>query len=145
MDWTQNLPTKYIVATIVALFIGGTLISKPSPKPNITDAGYYKSPAKERIYSQLYTHETTAHEIEAHANQLLYTSGSMTAAYYYPAKATAVPHDGLTLAKNTHAANHLLYEKHGLSKWRYAYMRDRLGTTTFVDCHTSPQHDLCRQ
>jgi hypothetical protein len=144
MEWSQKIPTKYILGTVAALAIAGVMMSEPPPKTAISVAGYFKDQAQQRIYSQIYTPATSSTAIRAHANTLMHTKGSMTAAYYYPSNAQSVPRDALTLAKNIHAANHLMYEKPGLSQWHYAYMKDRRGNITLVDCQTTPQHDLCR-
>ena len=137
-----------IIVILVALIVigatfGGSGGSDLSASP-ATQGGYFKSPANDRIFTFTYKSSATPSQLRARADSVAYTQGQMTAVYFYPSDAT-MPRDGITTAKSLFDANRVLYELAGMSKWSYAYMRDRKGDARFVDCRAAPDSDLCRQ
>lgn len=137
-----------IILILVALIVigaifGGSGGSDRSESP-VTQGGYFKSPVNDRIFTFTYQPSATTSQLRARADSAAYTQGQMTAVYFYPPGAT-MPRDGVTTAKNLLDANRVLYELAGMSKWDYAYMRDRKGDVRFIDCKAAPGSDLCRQ
>ena len=106
--------------------------------------GYFKDSKRNRIYTIAFKPGTTEKEVLSYAEQMTYTQGRMMAAYFYP-EGSAIPADGVTLARSIFQANNILYDLPGLSCWRYAFMRYFKGTTEFIDCQQTPNSDLCRK
>lgn len=131
-------PAKTILAAALCL------LSFNSVAADIRQVGYFKDGARNRIFSLAFAPNVGKATIRAHAEGLAFTQGQMMAAYYYP-DGSKIPADGLTLAKSVLHATDVLYETRGLSRWRYAFMRDFDGAVRFVDCQAEPKNDLCRQ
>lgn len=110
---------------------------------NFREVGYFKAANKDRIFSVQMIGSVTAAEAKAYAKRKMNTPGRMTAVYFYPS-GSIIPADGLTLANNLYAANTVMYDMPGLSKWRYAYMKYRNGKEEFVDCREPNNSGLCR-
>ncbi|MBW8034199.1 MAG: hypothetical protein FVQ79_00595 [Planctomycetes bacterium] len=107
-------------------------------------SGYFKDGLRNRIFSVKMTGEVNESEVLSFARDRPNTKGQITAVYFYP-KGSAIPADGITMAGSVFRANDMLYEMAGLSKWRYAYMKNLNGSETFIDCIDKPTHDLCRR
>lgn len=111
--------------------------------------GYFKSEVKDRIRTYKCPIGTEETEVRNYAVQLVHTPGQFTAAYFY-SEGARVPADGVTFGRSVFRVNRLLYDTPGLSNWRFAFMRDRLGNITFVDCRIPPSREygedrsLCR-
>ncbi len=114
------------------------------PSPVIKEVGYFKSKAKNRIFTISFPKDCHEAGLQKYARGLSNTDGRMTAAYFYPEE-SVIPADGVTLAKNIEQANRVLYEVPGLSKWSYAFMKSYNGRSQWVNCIKTPDHDLCRQ
>ena len=134
----------YFLVLLLSVTVAACSDGSSSDQENFTEVGYLKDNAKNRILTISYKLGTSEDEIRAHAEGLMYTSGQMMAAYFYPEE-SIIPADGVTLAGSVSEANDVLYETPGLSKWRYAYMRYFDGTSEFVDCEQDPDNDLCRK
>jgi hypothetical protein len=137
-------PWTYAIAALLVIGPALWCCGPCSPQADFREVGYFKDNAKNRVFTIAYKPDTTEHEIRAYAEGLMYTSGQMTAAYFYP-EGGLIPADGITLAGSVFEANDVLYESPGLSKWRYAYMKGFRGTSEFVDCERDPDNDLCRK
>ncbi|HCA23621.1 MAG TPA: hypothetical protein DEP32_05575 [Pseudomonas sp.] len=133
-----------LVALVVIGSIFGGRASSDRPDSPTTQAGYFKSASNDRVFTFSYQPSATPTQLRSRADAAAYTQGQMTAVYFYPAGAT-IPRDGVTTAKSLPQANRVLYELDGMSKWDYAYMRDRSGGVRFIDCKAAPGSDLCRQ
>ena len=127
------------------LVICGYIFFMPTAS-EIRQVGYFKSDTQVRIFTFAYLPGLGKTEIRAFAEKLMHTSGRPTFAYFYQDVEDAViPADGVTLAGSLDAANNILYETPGLSKWRYAYLKAPRGNVSFVDCEETPEDGLCRQ
>lgn len=136
---------KIIVILIFLAFLfylfspnGGT--SDPSP---FSQTGYFKQ-SENRIVSVTMSGDPGAAAAKRWGRNFAYTPGHFTAVYFFNA-GSKVPADGITMAKDVFAANHVLYDVRGLSKWHYAYMHSIKGIQEFSDCHKDPNSSLCRQ
>jgi len=137
----------YLLIILLCLLLGSVfdgLAADTDKQDNFRRVGYFKDSNKNRIYTISFKPGTPKREVLSYAEQLTYTQRRMMAAYFYP-EGSAIPADGVTLAKSIFQANSVLYELPGLSCWRYAYMRYFKGTAEFIDCQQMPNSDLCRK
>ena len=128
----------YLLVLLLAATVAGC------SDAHFRQVGYFKDEGKNRIFTIAYKSGTSEHEIRSHAESLMYTSGQMMAAYFYP-EGSHIPADEVTLAGSLVKANEVLYETPGWSKWRYAYMRYFNGKPEFVDCEQDPGNGLSRK
>jgi hypothetical protein len=131
---TDQSPTK----------LNNSGVALSNERENFRRVGYLKDDAKNRIFTVAYKPNTSEQAILTYAESLMHTSGQMMAAYFYR-EGSIIPADGVTLADSVFKANDVLYDVPGLSKWRYAFMRDFKGSLIFVDCEKNQGHDLCRK
>lgn len=133
---------------LIAIVVLVTILNSQStdtPKATLPfeQAGYFKSPTRDRIYTILVKSPVDESAIVNHARGLQSTPGQMTAAYYYYIGDT-VPRDGVTLAISVFEANKVIFDMPGISRPSYAYMRFRNGTDGLTPCYKLPMHELCR-
>jgi hypothetical protein len=143
---------RNFLAGLLALIVLVSILGRCNENNGIRDevsamyrgVGYLTDDANNRIRTFELSSNATADSVQAHASRLTSTPGQILAAYYYSPGST-IPADGVTLAKTMTEANRVLYDVPGLSKWRYAYMKNFGGDVSFVDCDATPRSDLCRQ
>ena len=126
----------------VVLFVLVAVLSGGSGEPSFSRKGYFKSDAKDRIFTFMLPEGVVEQEVQKFAKGRAHTAGQMTAIYFYELSAMMVPADGITFAVSVFAANDVLDDPQ-MSRWRYVYMHYRNGIETFVDC-TSSVHELCK-
>ncbi len=132
-----------LLLLVVVAFASGIQQKAEAQSSSFREVGYFKAANKDRIFSVQMIGSVTAAEAKAYAKRKMNTPGRMTAVYFY-APGSVIPADGLTLANNLYAANTVLYDMPGLSKWRYAYMNYGNGKEEFVDCRVPNNSGLCR-
>ena len=132
-----------LLLLVVVAFASGIQQKAEAQSSSFREAGYFKATNKDRIFSVEMIGNVTVAEANAYAQRKMNTPGRMTAVYFYP-QGSLIPADGLTLANNLYAANTVLYDMPGLSKWRYAYMKYGNGSEEFVDCRKPNNSGLCR-
>jgi len=142
-------PLYLIIFAVVSMFLVLCCLfaivgNSTGSSKNFTKVGYFKDSTNNRIFTISFNLGTSEDKIRTYAEGLRYTSGQLTAAYFYP-EGSIIPADGVTLASSVFEANDVLYEAPGLSKWRYAYMRYLNGTLEFIDCEKEPDNGLCRK
>jgi len=135
---------KKIISYLILFSLPFLIIGCGSGNKNFNQEGYFKNNARNRIFTYSFKSGTTKQEVKEYARNLMNTPGRMTAAYFYP-EGSLIPRDGVTLANSMDRVNYVLYDMPGLNKWRYAYMKYFTGSSEFVDCQESPNHDLCRK
>jgi len=125
-----------------ALILLAAILSGCVPETNIHQVGYFKSSAKDRVFTARMSETATLADVKAYAENAAYTQGRMTAVYIYDHDAR-VPADGVTQASGVLQVNDVL-DLPGLSAWHFVFMRYRNGQSAFVDCSTKQSHELCR-
>lgn len=135
-----------IVIAIAALIWWSVIddATDDSPPSPFRQAGYMQASNMDRVFTVEMRGDVDANAARRHAQAKPNTPGRMTSVYFYP-RGAKIPADGITRSENVFAANKVLYETAGLSKWRYAYMLHRNGRAEFVDCQAEPGNDLCRK
>jgi len=108
------------------------------------DVGYYKAQNRDRIFTVKMPMGATAAQVKAYADSKMNTAGRMTAVYFY-APGSTIPASDVTQARGLFHANSIIYEGKGMSKWKYAYVKNRNGSVTFVDCTKANDSGLCRE
>ena len=106
----------------------------------IVEEGYFKDSNKNRIFTFSFESDVSIDEIKKHAKSQMNTSGSLTACYYY-LKGSTFPRSGISTASNLYVANTLI-EMYA-ERIKFAYLKNQVGSYTFVDCTEDPTNDLC--
>ena len=109
---------------------------------DFTQKGFFKDGVGNRVYTYEISGSSTAAQVQAHANNLVYTAGHPAAAYYYAA-GSRMPIDGVTLAKNFFAASAAI-DTPGRARPAYIFVRAINGNTSFTDCLSDPRADMCQ-
>ena len=109
--------------------------------PSVSQKGYFQDSRRNRVFTLEMPAGMTSEQARAHAENLPYTQGQVTGAYYYRPGAQ-LPIDGVTLANDFLAATQVL-DTPGLSRFSFAYVRGFNGQAAFADCETTPKNDLC--
>lgn len=97
-----------------------------------------------RIFTFAVPASTQLDAVRKHVRSLPLESGPTTAAYYFMLKDSSSSR-AISFAEDVKDANYMLYEKPGISTWRFAYTKSGDGAESFVDCQVTPSHRLCRQ
>jgi hypothetical protein len=124
------------------LLVGPAPVEQGHATTAFDEVGYLKLGNNARLFTIRYEAAGNA-AVHAHAKGLMYTSGRVTAAYYYP-KGARVPADGITLSGSWDRAQAVLWENPGVDAWDFVFWRYPNGESKFVDCR-SDSSDLCRK
>ena len=107
---------------------------------DIKQEGYFKDSSKNRIFTFSYKNGTTESEILSHAKKQTHTAPRLTGCYYY-IEGSAIPRDGITLARSLFSANNVI--DRFANEIKYAYIKSGYDSETFANCIDNPKHDLC--
>lgn len=109
-----------------------------------TDVASFKDEGGNRIYTWELTADVSTQTVREYAENLEFSAGFLTAAYFYPEDAV-IPLHSVSLASGVEQANGAIYKARGFSPWRYAYVRTPEGAVRFVDCQQTPDDELCHK
>ena len=127
---------NYITPSL--LFIG--LVIWGCDNKGIINGGYYKNDKMDRLNTYYLYDFISIEKVKKHAMESAYTKGSTTANYYFSYNSN-IPSHSLKLVKSLSEANKLINVYS--SNIKYAFIRNKLGETKFVDCSKSPDEKLC--
>ncbi len=144
---TQSFLLGTVVLVLATLGIGWLGKSMIDDQPlDVIDfwlEGYYRDGTADRLFTVGYRTAVSESEIRAFADQLTYTPGHVTTAFFYP-EGSRIPSRGVTGAASLADAQQALRMATGASPWRYAAVKDAQGQLTLVDCMAEPNNRLCR-
>ena len=109
--------------------------------PEIKNRGYFQSKAKDRIFTVEFRSPADANALLAYAEKAPYTTGQMTALYFYP-KGSNMPGEIITKRKSIFEATNTIKSER-MSQYAYVYMHYRNGNKEFIKCAENPKHTLC--
>mgnify|MGYP001819841133 FL=1 len=118
-------------------------IHEANSAPGFQQLGYFADGGKSHIFAVKIPVTVTKDQVEQYARDQTSKTGQSAALYFFE-DGSEIPADEISQAENLFDMNNILYNKDGLSKWRFAFMRKLNGTTRMVDCTKYPQSDLCR-
>jgi len=132
------------VVTVGVGWLGKAMIeSEPAADLEFWHAGYYRDDTMNRLFTIAFLPSATESDVVRYAEQLTYTQGHTTVAFFYP-EDSRIPSTAVIDAASLADAKQALRAVTGASPWRYATLRDESGTLRLVDCESAPNDALCR-
>lgn len=133
-----------VLGTLVIGWLGKSMIDGKTPgEVQFWHAGYYRDDSMNRLFTIGFLPSATRDEVELYADQLTYTPGHTTAAFFYP-EGSRIPSASITNAGNLADAKQAVRTMTGASPWRFAALKDETGVLRLVDCEARPNDPLCR-
>jgi hypothetical protein len=103
--------------------------------------GQYRDSSNDRIFAVTFRPNTTEETMRAFGMHATNTSGRMTAVYFF-AEGSQNPGAALKTATSLEQATAAIAGSKGQT---YVYQRATNGKEAFVNCSSSPTHELCQK
>jgi hypothetical protein len=133
-----------VLGTLAIGWLGKSMIDGETPgELQFWHAGYYRDDSMNRLFTIAFLPTASRADVERYADQLTYTPGHTTAAFFYP-EGSMIPSASITDAGNLADAKQALRTMTGASPWRFAALKDETGALRLVDCEMRPNDPLCR-
>jgi hypothetical protein len=133
-----------VLGTLAIGWLGKSMIDGETPgELQFWHAGYYRDDSMNRLFTIGFLPSATRDDVERYADQLTYTPGHTTAAFFY-LEGSRIPSASITDARNLADAKQAVRTMTGASPWRFAALKDETGVLRLVDCEVRPNDPLCR-
>ena len=107
----------------------------------IIEGGKFSSSQKSSVHA-FYLHDYISRDkVKEHALTLIDESKDLSASFYFSHNSN-VPTQSLRLSKNFHDAIDIMNQYHHSLK--YVFFKNESGQTSFVDCMSDSDNELCR-
>jgi hypothetical protein len=157
---SNRLVRKVVVGAFAVVFIGWAWFKGPLKKDlvqtvqtfrlepyyidGLVPGAFLRDVNNNQVFTFAVPASTSLDAVRQHVRSFLLESGATTAAYYFMLNDSSSSR-AIAFAEDVSDANHMLYEKPGISTWRFVYAKGQDGTELFVDCQITPADRLCRQ